>query len=246
MNKKVLVIFHNLKGYDSHLIIQEIGKFNVKVSVIPNGLERYMAFTINKDLAFIDSMQFMNSSLDALVNNLPDNGFKYLSQEFSSEQLKLVKQKGVYPYEYMNGLKKFSGDKLPDKCKCFSSLKDECISEKDYLHAVDVWNIFKMNTMGDFHNLYLKTDALLLADVCVINTCLDYYQLDPCHYFSIPGLSCDVMLKITQTELEFISNIDMYLFVEKGMRGGISYIAKRFSKTNNKFMQSYDDRKPSK
>ena len=80
----------------------------------------------------------------------------------------------------MNSFKKFSEHKLPDSCKFFSSLKDDCISEKDYSHATDVWNVFKMNTMGDYHDLYLKTDVLLLADgfeKC-INTCLDYYGLD--------------------------------------------------------------------
>ena len=113
-----------------------------------------MAFTINNNLVFIDSMQFMNSSLDALVKNLSEIDFKYLSQEFSGDLLELVKQKGVYPYEYMDSFKKFSGGKLPDRCKFFSSLKDECISEKDYSHAINVWNMFKMNTMGDYHDLY--------------------------------------------------------------------------------------------
>ena len=95
MTKKIPVIFHNLKGYDKHLIIKETSKFDVKVSVIPNGLEKYMAFTINKNLVFIDSMQFMNSSLDSLVKNFLDNDLKYLYEEFSGEFLKLVKQKGV-------------------------------------------------------------------------------------------------------------------------------------------------------
>ena len=80
MTKKIPGIFHNLRGYDSHLITQKIGKFNVKISVIPNGLEKYMAFTINKNLVFIDSMQFMNSGLDTLVKNLSEMDFKYLSQ----------------------------------------------------------------------------------------------------------------------------------------------------------------------
>ena len=145
--------------------MQEISKFDVKVSAIPNELEKYMTFTINNNLAFTDSMQFMNSSLDALVKNLSDNNLKYLSEEFSSEQSKLVKQKGVYPYEYMDSFEKFSKDKLPDRCGFFSSLKDECISEKNYLHAIKVWNVFKMNTMSDYHDLYLKADVLLLADV---------------------------------------------------------------------------------
>ena len=78
MSKKILVIFHNLKGYDSHLIIKEVSNFDVKISVIPNGLEKYMAFTINGNLVFIDSMQFMNTSLDSLVKNLIDGDFKYL------------------------------------------------------------------------------------------------------------------------------------------------------------------------
>ena len=99
----------------------------------------------------------------------------------------------------MDSLKKFSEDKLPNKCKFSSSLKDECISEKDYLKAFDVWNVLKMNAMGDYHDLYLKTDVLLLADVFekFINTCLNYYELNLCHYFSSPELISDAMLKKT-------------------------------------------------
>ena len=97
LTKKVLVMFHNLRGYGSFLIMQEIGKSDVKIGVIPNELEKYMAFTINNNLVFIDSIQFINSGLDALVKNLTDNDFKYLSQEFNGEQSNLVKQKGVYP-----------------------------------------------------------------------------------------------------------------------------------------------------
>ena len=128
---------------------------------------------------------------------------------------------------------------MPDKSKFFSSLKDECISEKGYQRANNVWNAFKMKTIGDYHDLYLKTDLLLLADVFekFIKTCLDYYGLDPCHYFSSPGLSWNAMLKMTKIELELI--VDM--FIEKGMRGGISHIAKRHSKANNKYMKNYDN-----
>ena len=164
MTKKAPVIFHNLEGYDSHLIMQEVVKFNVKIIVTLNGLEKYMTFTVNKNLIFIDSMQFVNSSLDSLVKNFKDNDFKYFSQEVTDEQLKLLKQKGVYPYEYMDSFKKFSDDELPNRFELFSSLKDECISKKDYLHAINVWNMLKINTMDDYHDLYLKTDVLLLAD----------------------------------------------------------------------------------
>ena len=130
--------------------------------------------------------------------------------------MKLVKQKGVYPYEYITSFKKFSEDKLPDRSKSYSYLKYEYISEKVHLDANNVCNAFKRNTMSHYHDLYLKTDVLLLADVFekFINTCSEYYKLGPCHYFSSPGLSWDAILKI---ELEFISEIDMYLFIKKGM-----------------------------
>ena len=160
MTKKVPV-----RVYDSDLIMQEIGKFDLKTSVIPNGLEKYMVSTINKNLVFIHSMQFMNLSLDALVKNLSDNDLKHLSQEFSGYLLKLVKQKGLYPYEYMDSFKTFSVDELPDRCEFYSSLKEECISEKVYLHAINIWNVFKINTIDNHHDLYFKTDVLLLPDV---------------------------------------------------------------------------------
>ena len=105
------MIFHNLKEYDSHLIFKELSKFNCSVSVIPNRLEKYMSFTLGKNIIFIDSMLFMNSSLDKLVKNL--NDFKYLSKEFSDEcKAELVKQKGVYPYKYMNSFKGFKEDRF--------------------------------------------------------------------------------------------------------------------------------------
>ena len=199
-----------------------------------NGLGKYMTFPINKH--FIGSMQFMNSSLDASVNKLSHNGFKHFSHEFSDNLLGLVKQKGVYPYEYMDSFKKFSYKQLSDRPKFFSFLKDECISEKGYLHPVDKWIVSKRNTLGDYHDLYLKTDILLLADVFqkFISTRLEYYGLGTCHYFSSPGLSCDAMLKMTEIELELISDINVYLFVEKGMSECTSYIAKTFSKAIDK------------
>ena len=116
VSKKLVVIFHNLNGYASHLIFKELTKFNCNVDVIPNGLEKYMSFTLGKNIVFIDSMLFMNISLDKLVKNL--NYFKYLSSVFKEEDLELVKQEGVYPYEYMNSFKTFKEDKLPDR-DCF-------------------------------------------------------------------------------------------------------------------------------
>ena len=155
-----------------------------------------MAFFLGRNLVFIDSMQFMNSSLDKIVINLLDEDFNYSVEGFGSENLEILKQKGAYPYEYMNSFKRFNEEK------------------------VDV-----------FEKL--------------IVTCLKYYGLDPCHYFSSPGLSWDAMLKMTGVKLEKISDIDKYLFIEKGTRGGISHIAKKYAKANSKYMNDYDSGKPS-
>ena len=144
------MIFHNLKGYDSHLIFKELSKFNgLKISVIPNGFEKNMAFTINKNLIFIDSLQFMNCSLDRLVRNLNDKDFKYSSEEFNGEQLKLLKEKDVYPYKYTNSFTRFNEDKLHDKCKLFSSLKDNGISEKEYERAIMFGKYLKQKILAN-------------------------------------------------------------------------------------------------
>ena len=119
----------------------------------------------------------MNSSLDKLVKNLTDKDFVFLSEEFSGGQLKLVKEKGIYLYEYMNSFKIFKENKLPDRCKFFSSLKDCGINEKDYQRAIHVWKMFEIKNLEEYHDLYLKTDVLLLCDVFekFIKTCLKYF-----------------------------------------------------------------------
>ena len=219
-----------MKGYDSHLIFSELHKFNLKVDVIPNGLEKYMPFFLGTKLVFIDSMQLMNCGLDKLVKNLVDKDIKYLVKEFGSENLKILKQKSAYP-EYMNSFKRFNEDKLYARKYFYSSTKDKKISEdgkisdghvsiEDYMVCEKIWDKFNMKNMGDYHDHYLKKDVLLLADVFekFISTCLKYHELDPCHYFSAPWLSWDAMLKMTDVKLEKISDVDQYLFIEKGTR----------------------------
>ena len=116
----------------------------MKIEEIPNRLEKYMAFFLNKKLVFIDSMQFMNSNLEKLVKNLSDNDFKYLTEEFGSKNLVLLKQQDAYPYEYMDSFKRFNEERLHDKECFYSSVKERAtddngeklvghISDKDYL-----------------------------------------------------------------------------------------------------------------
>ena len=143
-------------------------------------------------------------------------------------ELDLMKKKGVYPYDYMDSFSRFNETSLPKREDFYSILNDTDISEDDYKHAQDVWDAFKIKNLGEYHDLFLKTDVLLLADVFenFRETCLHYYKLDPCHYITSPGLSWDAMLKMTKINLDLICNIDMQLFIEKGLRRGIQYCAK--------------------
>ena len=124
---------------------------------------------------------------------------------------------------------------------------DGQINFKDYLRCEKIWDKFEMKNMSDYHDHYLKKDVLLSVHVFekFIATCLKFYRLDPCRYFSSPGLSWDTMLKMTGAKFEKMSDIDKYLFIEKGLRGGISYIIKRYAKANSKYMNDYDAKKPS-
>ena len=250
---KIPVIFHNLKGYDGHFIIQKIGKLpkeepKPKSTVISNNTEKYMAFYLGNHLEFIDSFQFMSSSLASLADNLPEEKFVYTKEHFTDEnQYRLMRETGVYPYDYMDSAGKFGDTQLPKREDFYSLLKDEDISDDDYRHAEEVWNTFGIKNMGEYHDLYLRSDILLLADVIENSreTCLEYYGLDPVHYVSSPGLAWDAMLKMTGINLELITDIDKQLFIEKGMRGGISYIAHRHARANNKYIKFYnpEDRK---
>ena len=173
-----------------------------------------------------------------MLKNLTYEDFKYLVEELGSKNLGLLKQKGAHPYEYMNRFERFNEKKMPAR-KCFySSTKDGKIGDdgkksdghislKDYLTCEKIWDKFDIKDMGDYHNHYFKKYVLLLADVFkkFIDTCLKFYGLDPCYYFSFPGLSWDAMLKMTGIELEKIPDIDRYLFIEKVLKGGISYIS---------------------
>ena len=261
-NLKIPIIFHNLHGYDSHFIMQQIGeiankhgytnkkgeKQDLNINAIPNSMEKYMVFMLGNHLTFIDNFQFMSSSLDKLASNLPKDDLIYTSKAFKGKRLDLLSKKGVYPYDFMDSFEKFNNRELPTKDQFYSILNDEHIMDDEYIHANEVWDTFYIKTMGDYHDLYLVSDMLLLTDVFknFRKTCMQCYKLDPCHYLTSPSLSWDAMLKMTNIKLELMTDIDMFQFIEKGMRCGVSYIADRYGNANNKNMKEYDEKAPSK
>ena len=149
-------------------------------------------------------------------------------QEFDKNKLDLVKKKEFYPFEYMTDFGKFK-EKLPGKEKFYSSLTGKKNTGKEYDHVLKVWSKFEMKTMKDCHDLYFKMWPLLLGDVFekFINKSLKNYGLCRSH-LSAPGLNWDAMLKMTKVKLELVSDPGMYIFLEEGTRGGISYISNIF------------------
>ncbi|XP_033121232.1 uncharacterized protein LOC117120319 [Anneissia japonica] len=147
----------------------------------------------------------------------------------------------------MDSFDKFREEGLPDKELFYSSLRNEGVSDDDYEHAARVYEHFGCKNLGDYHDLYLKTDVLLLADVFQNFRATAYrvYGLDPCNYFTLPGFSWDALLSKTGVELELMTDLDMHMMFEKGIRGGISMVSHRYCKFNNKYMDDYDETKPS-
>ena len=196
-----------------------------------------MAFSVGQ-VQFLDSMQFMNQSLDGLVKTLAPDEFIYMGMEYTDPaHLQLLQQKGVYCYDYIDDFDRFEETSLPDKEDFYNKLNDKELSSKEYRHAQNVWDAFGCTNLGDYHDTYLKSDILLLADVFekFRNVCLHHYGLDPCHYYTSPGLAWDAVLKMTGIELELITDIDQYKFIESAIRGGISMITTRYAAANNSY-----------
>ena len=163
--RKLPTIFHNLQGYDGHIIFKELNKFNVNIAVIPKGIDKYMSIIANRHITFIDSLKFYKGSLDTLASNLNNEDFKHLISEFGTDKLKILKRKDAYPYEWVDSYEKFKYPSLPEKKFFYSSLKDGIrdrsdghISDDLYLHLRNAWNISNFKTFKDFHNHYLKKD----------------------------------------------------------------------------------------
>lgn len=254
------IVMHNLKNYDSHLFIKSLCLDSESIDVIPMNKEKYISFSkylwVDKiqykngktrdkyiKLRFIDSYQFLPSSLDNLSSILDDTQCLEIRKAYSNNlKFKNIRKKGVFPYSYIDDISKFNETNLPPAKLFYNELKDEHISNDEYQRAKEIWNIFQCQTLGDYSDIYLKSDVLLLADIFenYRSQCLRTYQLDPAHYFTAPGLSWDAMLLYTGVELELLTDPDMLHFFKKGVRGGVSTCTNRKSNANNPFVDNFN------
>jgi hypothetical protein len=244
----VPIILHNLSGYDSHLFIKELCKHGDKIDVIAQSKEKYISFTKsiymhdyldkktgqikckNLKLRFIDSFKFLSASLDKLGGGLAIGDLKETKKNFPNpNEFNLMNKKGIFPYNFIDTIEKMDHTSLPSKAQFYDQLKDEHISDESYERAKEVWRVFGCKNLGDYSDIYLKSDVFLLTDVFeqFRDTCLSVYNLDPAQYFTLPGLSFDCMLRMTEVELELLTDIDMIHFFKNGIRGGISQCTER-------------------
>ena len=170
--------------------------------------------------------------------------------EFSNNDLNkfaLLLRKGIYPYEYADTFERFSEISLSSKEDFYSNLNMEDVSDIDYRHANNVFKVFKLENLGNYHDLYVQSDTLLLADVFnnFRDMCIKEYKLDPAHFLSLPGLAWQACLKKTNLELELLTDCDMLLMVEEGIRGGICHSIHRYAKANNKYVKNYNNNEES-
>ena len=255
------IVFHNLAGHDAHLFIRELAASGgAKMDVIAKNKEDYITFLIRVavdkyidknevekekeiELRFIDSFKLMSSSLDSLTTNLVRGGHRLFGfEKYTPEQYDLLVKKGIYPYEYMSEWEKFKETKLPPKEAFYSKLNMSGVSSENYEHARKVWEEFKIKNLGEYHDLYLKTDVILLANVfeAFREVCLKNYGLDPAHFYTAPGLAWKACLKKTKIRLELLLDPDMLLMFERGITGGITQSVHRWAKANNPCMNSFN------
>ena len=247
------VIAHGMKNYDSHLIIKSLRSHHThelggELTCIASNSEKFISFQIGC-LRFLDSYQFLNCSLETLAANMLSEGdakFVHTKRHFKDpEMIKLMQKKGTYPYEFMDGPEKFNLHHLPPQSAFYSKLYDSGITDAEYAHAQAVWKTFNMTSMRQYHDVYLTSDVLLLADIFENFRSLahSFYGLDPAHYYTLPGFSFDACLKMTRAKLELLTDIDQLIFIERGIRGGIATITNRYAKSNVPGTADYDPNK---
>ncbi|GFQ67694.1 c2H2-type domain-containing protein [Trichonephila clavata] len=240
------VVIHNSRNYDTHLLLKHMPMNIAKdINIIPANMEKFTMFTLDH-LKFLDSYQFLDASLDALVHNLniSNHDFKIFNAFFADNDSRhLLKRKGVFPYSFLDDISKLNARTFPSKDKFFNVLAQTHISDDDYSHAKLVYDTFGCATFEDYLKLYQLSDCVLLSEIFTNfrKLSLNHYELDPVHYISLSELTFDAGLKKCKIELQLLSNVNDYLFFENQMRGGICLVGKRYAKANNPYISdSYD------
>ncbi|XP_053205831.1 uncharacterized protein LOC128390178 [Panonychus citri] len=244
---QIPVVFHNLKNFDGHIIIKALSSsmFTNKPQIIAHSTEKFIGFIID-NFKFMDSFAFLPASLDALSANLStDDKVFYLSQLFMGD-LSLLMKKGCLPYEYLDSFDRFTETSLPSRDQFYSSLMESPICDEIYNHVREVWSHFGCVTLKDLHDVYLKTDVVLLTAVFenFRKMALTSFGIDPLHHFSSPGLTWAAALKTTAIELQIFSDVDMLLMIESGIRGGLTMVSKRYAKANDPELPDYNPKEP--
>ena len=173
------------------------------------------------------------------------NIYEFCNRDLNKFILSL--RKGVYPYEYIDNWERFNELLLPNKEAFYSNLNMEDITDTDYRHANEVFKELELKKLGEYHGFYVQSDTLLLADVFENfgNMCLKVYELDRAHFLTAPGLAWQACLKKTEVKLELLTDNDMLLMVEEGIRGRMCHAIHRYAKANNKYMKNYDEKEDS-
>ena len=203
--------------------------------------------TINETLLFecIDCGKEYKKGFNKKLIKRFSNTYEFCDGDM--DKFLILLRKGVYPYEYMDGWDRFNEKTLPNKESFYSSLMMEDISASDYAHANNVFKKFNINNLGEYHDLYVRSDTLLLDDIFenFRMSCLKNYGLDPTHFISLPGLAWQACLKKTNVEPELLTDYDMLLMIEEGIRGGICHAVNRYASANNHYVKDYDKNKES-
>ena len=250
------IFFHNLTWYDAHLFIIELAAYGYGgLSVLPSGEKNYISFskflTVDgkkHEIRFLDSLRFLDSSIDMLAKELPTDQMFETKKYFPNISIEILKGKGFYPYDWMDSIDKLKYRVFPPHKTFFSTLKNKNITIEEYEKAREGWRVFGCKNMGDYTKKYCMRDVLLLCDIFenFRNINIQEYDVDPIITgYTLPGVSWANMLKYTKQEIELITDRDTYEDFENGIRGGVSMCVVRHAKANNKYMHDYDPEKPS-
>ena len=236
------IFFHNLQNYDLHLFKRKLLKLqNVKFGCIPRTNYKYISFSVYFpyklkekikyfEIRFLDSLQFLPSSLDKL-SEYYNNNFKITKSLIPENGFDLLCKKGVFPYNYIKTHKRLNEDKLPPIEEFYDTLKLSKCTDEEYQRAQQIWKLMNCKTIKDYLAIYLKTDVLILADIIedFRSKSLEYYGLDPVYYYTSPNYFWDACLKFSKVKLELLTEeqSDIYLMEELAKRGGISQTGSR-------------------